>query len=45
MIKTAKMAVKVVDYLLLEKVPQVFIEVYLTFLKKNIEKIGKYLDH
>ena len=45
LIDTAKMAVKVIDYLLIEKVPRVFIEVYLTFLKKNIEKIGKYLDH
>ena len=33
--KTAKKAVKVVDNLLLDKVPQVFIEVYLTYLKKN----------
>ena len=42
---TAKKAVKVIDNLLLDKAPKVVIEVYLSFLKKNMDVVGKHLDH
>lgn len=42
--ESARAAVKVIDKLLLDKLPHLVVDVYLLFLAQHLHRIEKYLD-